>query len=237
MSTTDHRRRPIANRLLAALPQEEYVGLLPALEIVSVAWRQVLYAPNEPMAYVYFPHEGVISLTVRMGGGKAVEVATIGAEGMLGLPVLFAAGHATTLALSEIPGAAARLPAERFLAAVPHSPALHARLHRYAHALLTQVTQVAACNALHALRERCARWLLMMHDQVGGAPFLLTQEFLSQTQGARRATINGISQAFQQDGIIRYSRGRMTILGRARLQAIACECYAIIRGEYDRLLG
>jgi len=87
------------------------------------------------------------------------------------------------------------------------------------------------------MRERCARWLLMMHDRVGEAPFLLTQEFLSQTQGVRRATINGISQEFQQEGIIRYSRGRMTILARARLQAIACECYAIIRQECDRVLG
>jgi CRP-like cAMP-binding protein len=114
---------------------------------------------------------------------------------------------------------------------------LHTLLYRYAHAMLTQVTQLAACNALHAIRERCARWLLMIHDRIGEAPFLLTQEFLSQTHGVRRAVINGVSQMFQAEGLIRYSRGRMTICDRQALQAIACECYGVIRGEYDRLLG
>jgi CRP-like cAMP-binding protein len=130
MCTADHQRCPIANRLLAALPQEEHVCLLPARETMPVAWRQVLYAPNTPLTHVYCPHAGVISLTVRMGDGNTVQVATLGAAGMLGLPVLFAAGRATTLALAEIPGEAARLPADRCLEARPQSPALHAVLHR-----------------------------------------------------------------------------------------------------------
>jgi CRP-like cAMP-binding protein len=148
---------PATVRLLAALPGADYARLLAQLETVSLAWQQVLYEPNQPIAHIYFPHTSVISLPVRMAEGRIVEVAMVGAEGLVGLPVFLADERPHLLALVDIAGEAERISVDRFTAAVQQSPALHTLLHRYAQALLIQITQVAACNALHVVEARCAR--------------------------------------------------------------------------------
>ena len=196
----------------------------------------MIYAPNQPLSHIYFPRSGVISLLIKMQD-RLVEVAIVGNEGMLGLPVLLRADWSCNVVSTPIPGEADRLPASRFRDLSHRSDALRQVLQDYAQTLFCQVVQLSACHRLHSIQERCARWLLMTGDRVGLTPFHLTQEFFAQIQGVRRATINGVDQLFQERGLIHYSRGRMTILDRPGLQATACECYEIINQEYKRLLG
>jgi len=225
------------NRLLSALPDVDRQRLLPHLEPVRTALKQILYAPNEPVAQVYFPLNGVVSLMTIMDDGSAIEVATVGNEGMIGLPVFLGAGSMPGQALSQIPGDALQMTAEAFAAAVHSGGALQQVLQRYTQGLLNQIAQSAACNRLHPMTERCARWLLMTHDRVREDEFALTHEFLSQMLGVRRATVTVAVGALQQAGVIRSRWGHITIFDRAGLENASCECYRIIRAEYDRLLG
>jgi CRP-like cAMP-binding protein len=198
------------------------------------------------MPHVYFPLSGVISLVTVMAGGGAAEVATVGSEGMVGLPVFLGADFAPCEALCQVPGEAWRMPAAAFREAVQTAatvaPAgrgspLVALLQHYTHALIIEIGQTAACNRLHRITERCARWLLQAHDRVEGDQFLLTHGFLAQMLGVRRATVTTVMGGLQQSGLIRYTRGRVTIVERRRLEAAACECYRVVKAEFDRLLG
>ena len=236
MFGTNLPRLPVPNRLLSCLSAEDYLLLFLELETVSLQPQQVIYEPNQPLSHIYFPRTGVISLLIKMKG-SLVEVAIVGNEGMLGLPVLLGADWICTVVSTTIPGEADRLPASRFRDLSHRSDAMRHVLQRYAQALFCQVVQLSACHRLHSIQERCARWLLMTDDRAGSTPFPLTQECFAQIQGVRRATINGVDRLFQERGLIHYSRGRMTILDRPGLQAIACECYEIINQEYNRLLA
>lgn len=226
-----------SNRLLAALPRDEASRLQPHLEPVFLDGTQVLYTPHHPMESVYFPTTGVSALLIRLRDGATVEVATVGNEGMLGLPIVWGTETMPLLALSLIPGHAERLSAERFRAALSQGGVLPRLLHRYTQALLAQIAQAAVCNRLHAMQERCARWLLMTHDRMGSQPFALTQALLARAQGVRRGTINQVCRTFQQAGFIHYTRGTIMIRDRSGLEGIVCECYEVIVGEYERLLG
>lgn len=229
--------RAAGNRLLAALPGDEYTRLSPYLEAVALTFKQVLYASNEPIEYVYFVTEGVGSLLQYMSDGAAVETATVGNEGMVGLPVFLGVDATPGLAMVQIPGAALRMSSEVLRReVVPGSP-LHALLHRYTQALMVQMAQGVVCNRLHPIDARCARWLLQTHDRVPGNEFPLTQEFLAQMLGARRAAVNEVAGELQQAGLIRYTRGSITVVDRQGLEEVACECYAIIRDVYDRVFA
>lgn len=224
------------NRILESLPADVRQRLREQMTPVRLALKQVLYEQNAPISHIYFPLNGVVSLLTVMKDGSAIEVATVGNEGMVGLPVFLGAGSMPGRAISQIPGDALRMTADVFRTEV-NAVALQQILQRYTQGLLNQIAQSAACNRLHPMIERCARWLLMTHDRVGRDQFPLTHEFLSQMLGVRRATVTVAVGALQQAGLIRSQRGQMTILDREGLESASCECYRIIRDEYDRLLG
>jgi CRP-like cAMP-binding protein len=229
--------RPSANRLLAALPRAEYLRLLPHLEPVSLAHGQSLYAAHTSIPYVWFIERGVVSVVRGTQQGALIEIAMIGHEGMVGLPVFLGTESMPSQALVQISGAGLRMQATVFQREVPAGTPLHDLLHRYTQSLINQMAQGMVCNRLHSIAQRSARWLLMIHDRVDSDQFLLTQAFLVQMLGVRRASVGTVASKLQKVGLIRYSRGVITILDRPGLEAVACECYRIIEAEYDRLLG
>jgi CRP-like cAMP-binding protein len=224
------------NRLLRALSPGAYATLLPHLEAVEITSGQVLWRPDEPIHGVYFPRTAVCSLLTPLADEAPVESATVGYEGLVGVPVVLDAPTTHTQALAQIPGAAARIDAARFRAWLPAADGALRLLLRYAQVLLEQTAQSVACNRKHEMGERCARWLLATHDRVGRDSFMLTHEFLAAMLGVRRATVTIAAGLLQQVGLIRYSRGRVTILDRERLEEASCECYRVVRGQHERLL-
>jgi CRP-like cAMP-binding protein len=172
-----------------------------------------------------------------MANGQAAEVGTIGNEGMVGLPLLLGDDRAPTSVYVQVPGAGLRMTAARFSAELARSASMRMVMHRYAHALFNQVAQSAACNHFHSLEQRCCRWILMTHDRMQSDDFLLTQEFLAMMLGVQRTGVSVAAGALQRAGLIRYSRGVVTILDRHGLRQRACECYGLSKREFDRLLG
>jgi CRP-like cAMP-binding protein len=227
------------NRLLALLPPGELIRLAPDFDVVSLGLKEFLYRENEPIEHVYFPITGVLSLISQMDDGRGVEVATIGNEGMVGLPVFLQATMTSAQrAFSQVPGESLRMSATRFADVIAGSPngGLHRAMHRYTQALMSMIARAVACNALHSIEQRASRWLLTTHDRTDGDEFILTQEFLGQMLGVTRASVNEVARELQQAGAIDYTRGRITILVRGELEARSCECYDVIRSEFDRLL-
>jgi len=207
------------NRLLSKLPNDYYRELAPKLETVHLELRQILYESQRPIEHVYFPINCVLSMLAEMEEDSLVEVATVGNEGMVGLPLFLGATTTPGMAFSQIAGEALRMSATAFLAAKQDSGPFGELLHRYTQALMVQISQGTACNRVHEIAQRCARWLLLTHDRVGADKFLLTQEFLSQMLGVRRATVNDIALRFQEASYIEYSRGRIRILRREKLES------------------
>lgn len=236
MSTVNDSQHPRKNRVLAALPGSVYKHLIPSLEFVSMTLKQILYQPNGAIPHVYFPLNTVTSLVIKMQDGQTVEVATVGSEGMVGLPVFLGSETFSGQAFTQVPGEAVRMQVEVFKDNVSRGGPFQDILHFYTQGLFTQIAQSAACNQLHSIDQRCARWLLMTHDRVGADQFSLTQEFLAQMLGVRRATVSEVASRLQREELIQYSRGLITILNRPALEATSCECYAIVKQEYDRLL-
>jgi CRP-like cAMP-binding protein len=225
------------NRILAVLPAGEWASVAPRLERVALHRGDVLFGVDRPIEYVYFPETAVGSLVSILTDGSAVETATIGNEGMVGMPILFGAGQMSAQCFTQVPGDAMRMSAADFESAAAQNPTLRRQLLLYAQVVFTQATQASACNRKHSIEERCARWLLMTHDRVLGDQFDLTQLFLSQMLGVRRATVTVAMGILQRAGLIDYRRGRISVLDRERLEAASCACYAIIRAEFNRLLG
>ena len=229
-------QRAERNKLLRALPPEEYAWISSHLTPVSLKLRDVLAEANEPFRHVYFPETSVASMVNRVGGGT-VEVGTVGNEGMAGLSAFLDGGAAPSQTFAQIAGEAKRMPAGVFAVGADERPGLRRLINRYTQAFLTQVAQTAACNRAHEVQERCARWLLMTHDRVGGDTFTLTHEFLSFMLGVRRAGVTVAAGTLQKAGLIRYSRGKVTVLDRSGLEEASCECYGVVQEHYDRLLS
>jgi CRP-like cAMP-binding protein len=225
------------NRLLGMLSREDYQRLRPHLRHVPLAYRQSLYRAHRRLGSVYFIETGVGSLVNTMANGQAAEVGTIGNEGVVGLPLLLGAASAPTSVYVQVPGNGLCMSATRFSAELAKSASMRTVMLRYAHALFNQVAQSAACNHFHTLQQRCCRWLLMTHDRMQSHEFLLTQEFLAMMLGVQRTGVSAAAGGLQRAGLIRYSRGIVTILDRRGLQARACECYGLSKREFDRLLG
>lgn len=223
------------NQLLGALSQQEYERLLPFLETVYLPLKQTLYEVNEPIQYVYFPQTTVISLLTVMDNGDALEFGTVGNEGMIGTSVLLETDQVPSLAFSQIPGLATRMKTDVFKREVPPGSQLYSLLQRYIQTFFNQIAQSAACNRLHPIEKRFCRWLLMTRDRAGSDEFVLTQEFLAQMLGVRRAGVSEVASQFQEFGLIRYHRGNINILDREALKANACECYAKIREQFEQL--
>jgi CRP-like cAMP-binding protein len=228
---------PFQNQLLSAIPTQEYERLLPHLELVSLPVRQIIYEPNESIEYVYFPISGLISLVNVTENGGTVEAATVGKEGMAGIPVFLGTDRMPGQAISQVAGDAVRMRADVFKREVAPGTSLYNLLLRYTQALLNLISQSVVCNCLHSVEQRCCRWLLLCHDRVKSDQFMLTQEFLAQMLGVRRASVSGVATTLQKAGLIRYSRGKITILERQGLEAGSCECYRVVKQEFDRLLG
>jgi CRP-like cAMP-binding protein len=171
-----------------------------------------------------------------LGGADPVEVATVGKEGMVGIPVFLGSSSTQGTVFHQIPGRGRRMAAERFRTAVRPGSPLHELLHRYVQAMMVLMAQNGACNRRHPIEQRCARWLCMTRDRMSGDEFPLTQEFLGQMLGVRRASVSEVASRLQADGLIRYSRGQIVILDRAALEARACDCYGVIRTAFERML-
>jgi len=231
------RQSAVRNRLLAALPPDDFAALAPDLQPVELDFRQVLHRPDRPIEAAYFVESGMVSMLAPLEEGQTVEVGLIGSEGLVGLPVVLGADSATTEALVQMQGDALRVPAPELRDAFEASAALRAVVLRYAQAHHAQVAQTAACNGQHAVVERFARWMLMAHDRAGADEFPMTQEFVAMMLGVRRAGISVAAGILQKAGVIRYGYGRVAVLDRAGLEGASCECYGTVRRQYERLLG
>ncbi|GAA2345438.1 Crp/Fnr family transcriptional regulator [Streptomyces kunmingensis] len=227
---------PRGNRILAALPQRALNHLRPHLESVELIVGDVLYRPGERIDTVYFPVIGVCSIVTDLEG-PTVEVATVGDEGMVGLPVFLGVATSSERTLCQVPGRALQMDADRFRheIAVLDGQLQHA-LQRFTQSMFTQLARNAGCIRGHRTHERCARWLLMTADRMHSDRFELTQKFLAQMLAVRRSSVSEVAGALAADGCIRYSRGIITILDRDRLQAHACSCYRVIREALDAAL-
>jgi CRP-like cAMP-binding protein len=225
------------NRLLRALLPDEYDRILPRLENTPMHRGQVLAGRDEPFRDVYFPLDCVVSQVNRLKNGHTVEVGTIGNEGMVGLTVFLDADFTPSETLVQVPGHAQRLGVDDFLEVAQEHATLHRLLHRYTLAFMIQIAQTASCNRTHSVNERCARWLLMTHDRVASDQFQLTQEYLAYMLGVRRAGVSEAARTLERAGLIRYKRGMITVVDRQGLEAASCECYDVVRSQFERLLG
>ena len=223
-----------ANLLLAALSPDDFALISARLEPQVLALRKVLYEPGAEIEHIYFPTTGCVSMIHGTAEGS-VEVSTIGLEGLVGIPVLLRGSSEPTQALVQVEGEAYRITSSDFLMVVAASEHLERVFLRYALALFNQVSRSVACNRLHSLEERCARWLLITHDRVDGDQFKLTQEFLSYMLGVHRPAVTLAAGVLQSAGYIRYSRGVITVTDRAGLEGASCSCYQGTRDDYALL--
>jgi CRP-like cAMP-binding protein len=228
-TTADH----LGNTPLEALPAAARHRFLAQLTPVTLSVKDVLFEPGQVITDVYFPISGVISLVTPLEDGNIVEVATIGNEGIVGVP-LRNGGSLAVRAISQVAGSALRMSADVFLAELASEKALRDIVQVYTQALFGQIAQAAACNRMHSNEERLSRWLLMSHDRVGRDVFDITHEFLGQMLGSRRATVTLSMGVLQAAGLIRYHRGRVTILDRQGLEEVSCECYGVIQAAFDK---
>jgi CRP-like cAMP-binding protein len=226
-----------SNRLLELLPNGERVRLEVSMQRIPIRPHDMLYPPGQPMEHVYFPLWGVVSLMTPLENGSAVETAVVGNEGMVGVQAFLGGGTIRNAqAMGQIPGEALRMTADHFRAEIEAGGKLRQILFSYSQALFTQISQGVACNGVHAIQERCARWLLEAHDRAGSDEFLLTQEFLSGMLGVRRPSVTVAARTLQTSGVIQYRRGRITVVDREGLEEASCECYHVIKDEYRRLV-
>jgi CRP-like cAMP-binding protein len=239
MSFLNRRRNgdPGVNRLLAALPKNEYKRLLPKLKTISLVLGEELYEPGGAIKYVYFPNDSIISLISQLSETSGLEVGMVGNEGMAGLAVFMGVGSSSTRALVQGSGTAMRMSSAAVRTEANRLGSLHRLLHRYSHSLLTQVSQTSACNRFHFVDARLARWLLMTNDRLRAEEFPLTQEFMAHMLGVRREGVSKAAGALQAGKLICYSRGVITILNRRGLEAKSCQCYAIIKAATDAYLN
>jgi CRP-like cAMP-binding protein len=219
----------VANSLLASLPRQDHQRLLAEAEPVTLAYGEVLHEPGQRIRQVYFPSDAQVSILVVIENGKALEVALVGREGMIGIELALGVDHSSVRALVQGSGNALRMRAGAFLDELTRCAPLQRELHRYAHAKLSQARQTAACNRFHPVVERLARWLLMTRDRVRSNRFHMTHEFLADVLGVRRVGVTNAAGDLQRRKLIGYRRGDITILDRVGLEAASCPCYAIVR--------
>jgi CRP-like cAMP-binding protein len=217
------------NRLLLALPIENLKRLLPELEHVACAREQVLLDADSSLDYVFFPNSGVISVVAVYANGDIIEMATIGREGCTGFQAVFRAQMSSVRFLVQVPGTAARMSRAAFTRAIDAMPSFRNLMHAYVQALLEQVLVSGACNGAHSLRQRLARWLLMMRDRSDGDTLLITQDLLGGMLGARRPSITIAARELQRAGLIERGRRQVTIRDREGLKKASCECYQLVR--------
>jgi len=226
--------KEIGNLILRSLPRSESAQVLSSTEFVRLKLHQVLHEAGETIKSVYFLNEGLGSVLTVQPDGKSVEVGLIGKEGFVGLPIIFGFSTSGLRVVTQADGSAYRIEAQSLRKFLPECPELERQLQRFSLFLGMQSTQLAACNRLHKVEERLARWLLMSQDRIGGKKLPLTQEFLGQMLGSRRASVSAAAGVLQKAGMITYTRGNVTILDRRKLEKAACDCYSIIQQQKKR---
>lgn len=226
----------IGNRLLAALPYDTLSRLEPHMKAVPLRRGRVLCEVDEPLSQVYFVENGAVSLVTVFEDGTTAEMATVGREGVVGIVTVLGGEHALGSYVVALSGAAVAVDVARFREALRETPMLRPACEAYAQAFLAHLLQNVACNAAHRVEQRCARWLLMCADHTDDGTFELTQEYLAEMLGVRRSTVTVVACALQEAGLIDYRRGSITVRDRRGLEGAACECYRIVRNQYDRLL-
>lgn len=223
------------NRLLSALPREEYERLAPHLVEVSLKLRQVLFSPGDEIAYAYFPTDSIVSLLTDLSDGSGMEVGLVGREGLVGVSVILG-GSETKVATVQAEGNALKIRAGALREEFRRGGTLQNGLLRYTHALMTQISQSVVCNVRHPLPGRLARWLLMYHDRLGRDEFSLTHEFMAAMLGVRRAGVSDVANQLQRSGFISYRRGHVRIVDRKGMEEFACECYPVVEEKFDDYL-
>jgi CRP-like cAMP-binding protein len=229
------RMDPQQNALLAALPPEVLKRWLPFLELVDLSLGTVLSAPGATMDHVYFPVTAIVSLVYEMESGQEAEVAVVGLDGLIGISTFMGGESTSSSTFVKCTGQAFRMSSQRFKKEFVHMPVMHLLL-RFTQALITQITQTAACNRHHTLHQQLCRSLLLSLDRLRGSELVLTHELIANMLGVRREGVTEAASALQSSRIIIYARGRIRVLDRIALEDRSCECYAVVKKEYDRLL-
>ncbi|HET6788263.1 MAG TPA: Crp/Fnr family transcriptional regulator [Aquabacterium sp.] len=227
---------PRANRLLAALPQAEWLRWAPKLERVVMPLGSAIYESGGKLNHVYFPTQGIVSLLYVTEDGASSELAVVGNEGVVGIALFMGGGTTVNRAVVQSASVGYRLSAHTMLGEFEHSSAVTHLLLRYTQALITQMAQTAVCNRHHTLDKQLCRWLLLSLDRLPGLEIVMTQELIANMLGVRREGVTEAALKLQKAGLISYTRGRITVLDRPGLEARVCECYAVVKREYERLL-
>jgi CRP-like cAMP-binding protein len=227
---------PIENQLLAALPDVERQRWLPQLECVDMPLGRVLYESGGALSHVYFPADAIVSLLYVMENGASAEIAVVGNEGIVGISLFMGGDSTSSRAVVQSAGFGFRLKAQTMKEEFNRAGPVQHLLLRYTQALITQMAQTAVCNRHHSLDQQLCRWLLLSLDRLQGNELVMTQELIANMLGVRRGGVTEAALKLQQAGLIRYARGRISVLDRRGLEERTCECYAVVKKEYDRLL-
>jgi CRP-like cAMP-binding protein len=228
---------PVRNRILSKLARTEHRRLRPSLEQVALHENQVLYGPGDAVGHVYFPNDAVVSLLFDVNERRTVEVAMEGNEGVVGLAIYLGGVNSCNLSVVRNAGTAMRMDVNALTKCANQRGDLQELLHRYVHALVTQIAQSGVCNRFHNIDARFARWLLMTHDRMGSGELHATQESIAHMLGVRRSSVTAAASGFHKQHIIDYRRGRIEILDQGRLRAACCDCYALMKRQYDGFLN
>jgi CRP-like cAMP-binding protein len=237
MSATAKRNGPVENRLLAALPPDEYERLLPQLAPVSFSLGEVVYEFGGQLDYVFFPTTSIVSLLYTMENGTSAEMGLTGNDGVVGIALFMGGGTMPNRAVVQSAGSALRMKAKILQDEFAMGGKFQQLLLRYTQALITQISQTAVCNRLHSVEQQLCRWLLLSHDRVKADELIMTQELIADMLGVRREGVTVAAGRLQDAGAISYVRGHISILNREKLEETVCECYRVVKDEFDRLLG
>ena len=228
---------PSENRLLAALPRDEYERLLPRLQEVSFSLGEVVYEFGGHLDYVFFPTSSIVSLLYTMENGTSAEMGLTGNDGVVGIALFMGGGTMPNRAVVQSAGGALRMKAKVLQDEFAQGGKFQQLLLRYTQALITQISQTAVCNRLHSVEQQLCRWLLLSHDRVRADELIMTQELIADMLGVRREGVTVAAGRLQDAGAISYVRGHVKILDRPKLEGTVCECYRVVKDEFDRLLG
>ena len=228
---------PVENRLLAALPRDEYENLLPSLQLVSFSLGEVVYEFGGQLDYVFFPTTSIVSLLYTMENGSSAEMGLTGNDGVVGIALFMGGGTMPNRAVVQSAGDAIRLKAKVMQNEFALGGKFQHLLLRYTQALITQISQTAVCNRLHSVEQQLCRWLLLSHDRLNSDELIMTQELIADMLGVRREGVTVAAGHLQDAGAISYVRGRIQILNRQKLEETVCECYQVVKDEFLRLLG
>jgi CRP-like cAMP-binding protein len=237
MSETTLQNIPNGNKMLAALPANEYQRLVHKLEPIDLKFGDTIYEPNEDIEYIYFPNSGIVSFLTEIEKRSTLEVGLVGNEGMVGLSTFLGTTKSPNSAIIRSSGTAWKMKVADFLKECRESSSLLRVVHRYTHLLLTQLSLIGACNRFHPIVKRLACWLLMTNDRMGTEKFHFTQQYISTMLGVRREAVVLAASSLQGKQLISYSRGNLSILNRTGLETFVCKCYSILKAEEQNYLN